>query len=336
MVITLFRRTRSRADKITGERMKRLTVTAITFFVVAAAACTSSNTASSPDAACDSISTTVCNKIKTCFPELFTFAYVDVPTCAAREKISCLNALNAKSTALTPSVAQACTSEQNDLSCDKILGSSRSPTPSCKPIAGTLAAGATCQDDDQCQSTYCKFGTDAACGACGTRVAAGEKCTASRDCEFGLVCGGNGTCVALAGAGASCDTSKPCASGLYCKGAGAGATTGSCSAYNQAGDACTGNDCDQFKLLVCSPTSKVCQTAKSATPGSACGLQGTDIILCQGPGAMCATATGGGTGTCKAGLADGASCDATGTTGLCQAPARCVSSVCTLPTTCGG
>ncbi len=304
------------------------------------AACSSVVGGATPEAACDQFTNTICKKIKTCQPETFNFAYTDLATCVARTTIACKSTLAAKGTADTPSSLQACTGAYDALSCDRLVATHNPPTE-CKPLVGPLADGSSCQEDSQCKSTYCKFGTNAACGACGVRVGAGQTCAVTKDCEYGLVCASavvgttvTSSCVRPGVAGASCGSGAPCERGLYCNSGTAG-TTGTCALTRKAGESCTGGDCDSLKLLACNTTTKVCQTYKTAAAGSACGLSGADYTLCQGLGATCATAGTSLSGTCTPGLADGAAC--TTTTGAsCQFPATCVSGVCTLPTACGG
>ncbi len=312
--------------------MKRLLGSGMGMLLVLVAC---SSTSQSTADACASFSDSVCNKYKTCFPELFAAEYTSTTACAARQKISCTNALNAKSTAVTSGDATACGSAMSAASCDKFSSFGRDPLPECKPKAGPLAAGTACQDNGQCASSYCKFGTSSACGACGTRVAAGSKCDTSDDCEYTLVCGGNKTCVKPGAAGDTCSSDKPCGGTLVCK-TSTGGTTGTCTAPANAGEACTGGDCNLTKGLFCNPQSAVCQLIKFEAPGAACGLTGGSVTFCQGSGASCEAAAGATTGTCKAGIADGAACSATGQGASCQSPARCVNSVCTLPTSCGG
>jgi hypothetical protein len=296
-------------------------------------ACSSSKAEVSPDEACQSFSNSVCTKYKSCFPEVFAAVYTDVASCAARQSISCKNTLNAKSTAATPADAQACGSAFESASCDAAFLTDHQPLDACKPKTGGLADGTACQDDSQCKTGYCKFGTSS-CGACGTRQSAGSKCESTSDCEFGLVCGGTGTCVKAGAAGDTCSKDKPCGGRLVCKTSTAGSTTGTCAAPGNAGDSCSGNDCDENKALFCNPQSKTCQTVSFAAPGAACGVIGGGYTACQGSGSVCKVGDGTTSGTCKAGPKDGEACGTD--TGGCQSPARCVNGVCTLPTSCGG
>ncbi|MBL8611894.1 MAG: hypothetical protein JNL38_31410 [Myxococcales bacterium] len=293
----------------------------------------SSDPQASPDEACASFADSLCNKFKGCFPELFPSAYTDVANCVARQKIGCKNTVTAKGTGITSTDITTCGSGLSNASCDKIYNSDNTPLDGCRPKTGTLEAGTACQDDSQCKSSFCKFGTSS-CGACGTRAAAGSKCDSTNDCEFGLVCGATSTCVKPGAAGDSCSNDKPCGGKLVCKTGTAGSTTGTCAAPGGAGDACNGADCDGSKALFCSAESRQCQAAKFANPGEACGFVSGTYTGCSGPGAVCAT-TGTGNGTCKAGAKDGEACDTTKGP-FCQTPARCVNSVCTLPTACGG
>lgn len=301
-------------------------------------ACSSSDDggSASPDAACTNLTATLCAKVKTCFPDLYPALYTDDATCQARAKISCLNTVNAKGTAITSADLDACSSALNGLSdCNQALDFDRNPPEACKPKAGAGAAGAACQDSSQCSTKYCKLGTASACGACAARAGAGAHCDVGDDCEYGLDCGGNNTCVAPGAAGESCSNDKPCKAGLVCKTGTAGSASGTCSAPSNAGEACTGDECDSSKGLFCNPSSKTCQKVTFASAGGACGFTGGNITLCQGSGSNCNVAAGTETGTCQAALADGAACGTTATAS-CQEPARCVNNVCTLPTSCGG
>jgi len=311
--------------------MKSKIVAAAVALGITIVACSSSEP--SNDEACASFADSLCNKFKGCFPELFPSAYTDVANCVARQKLSCKNIVGGKGTAITSSDITTCGNGISNASCDKLYNSDNTPLDGCKPKAGSLGAGTACQDDSQCSTQYCKFGTSS-CGACGNRVAAGSKCESTNDCEFGLVCGGNGTCVKPGAAGDSCSNDKPCGGKLVCKTATAGSTSGTCTAPAGTGESCTGNDCDGSKALFCAESGQ-CQSAKFAAPGEACGIVSGTFVGCSGPGAVCVRAGNAASGTCKAGAKDGEACDTTKGP-FCQAPARCVSSVCTLPTSCGG
>lgn len=298
-------------------------------------ACSSSDDSNaSPDSACQGYAQSVCSKLQSCAPDLLPGIYTDVPTCTTRLKIECLNAVNAKGTGIKTADVSTCSSAIGSVACDALLGEGNLMPDACRPKAGTLAAGTACQDSSQCTTTYCKVGATNQCGACGTRVAAGSKCESSKDCEFGLDCSANGTCVALGKAGEACSNDKPCGGLLVCTTSGADATAGTCAAPGNAGDKCTGQTCDGTKALFCNPNTQTCQKATFVGPGSPCGLIGGGFVGCSGSGSVCETGDNG-EGTCKAGLADGAACGGPGM-GSCQSPARCVNSVCTLPTACGG
>jgi hypothetical protein len=283
-------------------------------WLVACSSSSSGGVASSPEGACDQYVTTFCNKIAECFPVFIKTSYKDANECISRQKSQCLKALAAPSTALTPGVVSTCASAYGSASCNDIF---KLPD-ACKTPAGTLADGSPCGEDAQCSGRSCNITGDAACGACAKRAGAGADC-ASTKCDDGLVCASNDKCVAPGNAGATCGDNQPCQTPLVC-------SKGTCSEGAAAGAACSQEEpCNLFKGLVCDPTSNTCKELKVANAGEACGFVGGNFVTC-GAGGDCNQ--NGATGTCRAALADGASCGADGPN--CQEPAECINGVCTI------
>jgi hypothetical protein len=254
---------------------------------------------------------TFCNKLDECLPFAIKAAYKDANECITRQRSQCVKAVNAPSTGVTAAYLDGCTSAYSSVSCDDVL----EQPETCKSVAGSLADGTPCGDDGQCTGRSCNKTGDSPCGACAQRIGAGGDC-ANAKCDDGLSCAQNAKCVAPAAAGAACGDNQPCQSGLVC-------SKGTCGQGAAAGASCAdGEACNAFKGLICDPTSKTCKEIKVANAGEPCGLLDGSFVLCAS-GGTCKS------GTCAAPLADGASCTADGEG--CQAPARCLNGVCTIP-----
>jgi hypothetical protein len=271
-----------------------------------------------PTAACSALSA-YCQKLNDCAPALVTLAYGTVDECSARLALSCADAVEAPGTGLTATTLAACAAALPGATCPDTIY--RAIT-ACRP-KGSRANGLACGTDAQCQSGHCAQG-DQACGVCAALVNAGDACMVDDDCQPGLVCGGSGACVVPAPAGGACSAAVPCAYGLYCN-------SGSCaSAEETTGDACVPGlpqSCDLLAGLYCDDQTTLCETLGFGQAGDPCGLVGPVYVLCAR--GQCAYATAAATeGLCGGFAADGAAC---GDTTPCEAPARCISARCALP-----
>jgi hypothetical protein len=285
-------------------------------------ACSTSNNSPSPDSACASLASALCKRLSDCTQFGLSAEYADEATCETREKISCLDTLNAPGTSLTPQAYQACAGAVPSAACTDILGNHQIPD-ACKSGPGTLADGTACDDGSQCKGQRCRVPTGQTCGVCSTIAAAGAACADTSNCDYGLVCA-NTVCVAPGAAGATCDAGHPCGVGFVCK-------TGTCSAVLAAGATCdpVSQNCDPLAGLFCNPTTKVCAQITIVAAGAQCGLTPSGGAACGAKG-FCRKPVGAAAGTCVAAAADGQPCD-TVNGPSCTAPATCVNAVCKLP-----
>jgi hypothetical protein len=148
-------------------------------------------------------------------------------------------------------------------------------------IPGTLPDGVPCGDSTQCAGGRCDRHYGAACGACVSRPAVGERCVPLPDgCAKGAICPyckGCGTpqiCEAVprpGDEGEDC-TGRRCAMGLVCD----AATTHTCTLPGLPGAACTDHDYCRFKwcaLGVCANQSEeggTCASDLTCRPGLVC------------------------------------------------------------------
>ena len=305
-------------------------------------------------AACTALAQAECARRDACSNGfLVTRTYGDRATCVARLTDTCVTSLAAAGTAQTPTRVQACAAAYPAIACVDYLNGNL--PGDCASQSGSLAAGAACRYNSQCQSAWCAVQTGAACGVCGSQPMAGASCNgtgATVGCGGrGLTCvgesdGAAGTCAALVAMGATCDAAHPCGAGLSCRPVATTAMNRTCEpAGATVGAACGGAmnaGCDNAVGLACNTMSRTCQPITFVAAGAACG------VLPDGGFAVC---TNGGDclgytlttlrGTCRAAAAVGAACDrAAGP--YCATPASCVTTgagtagTCQLPsaTTC--
>jgi hypothetical protein len=274
-----------------------------------------------------------------------------MPTCLAREKLTCMDALVAPSTGNSPALVEKCVAEFVAYTCADF--GDNNPPADCAPTGGRALDGA-CTFNGQCASGFCAKTKDTVCGTCAAAPVAGDSCVAS-NCGHDQVCVSNATgslCQIRGALMAACDAGHPCGTGLSC--VGANATTmvmGTCmGALNMVGAACgaTLPGCDNTLGLHCggpAGTGKTCLMTTLVGNGAPCGTMG-DGSFVQCTQGDCYSATGlidaGQQGTCKADAPDGAGCD-TVLGPACTPPARCITAaagsagVCTIPlaSTCG-
>lgn len=228
--------------------------------------------------------------------------------------------------------AQACADAFRDRSCDTTSESFRVASTACAAIiTGTLAEGATCAVDGECQSQFCDIqACDMACctGACvGGAVPGlakiGESCEVI-DCEAGAYCDRvASTCTAVKGAGASCLGSDECTYGFDCI-----LPEGTCGSLPELGASCTGacrdtgatcnqtsHTCVKVALegAACTTSSDcsflyTCNAQKQCSRGIATGEPCTISQRCADRGAFCDTPALESMGICALPKADGATC----------------------------
>jgi hypothetical protein len=270
-----------------------------------------------PTAACSPL-TAYCQKLSDCAPSLLKIVYGTIAQCHARFVLSCADAVTAPDTGLTTATIAACATALPGATCQDAIYRN---VAACE-AKGNRANGVACGTSWQCQSGYCAQG-DQACGVCGALGNPGAVCTVDDNCAPGLLCGG-GTCVAPGILGGVCSDTQPCAYGLFCGG-------GVCAsaAETPGGDCVAGlpESCDLLAGLDCDDGSSKCASLGFAQSGEPCGLVGSTYVFCvEG---QCAYATAAATeGLCGAFAGDGAACD---DTTPCEAPARCLSGRCALP-----
>lgn len=228
--------------------------------------------------------------------------------------------------------AKECADALRDRSCDTTSESYRVSADACATIlTGTLAEGATCAVDGECQSQFCDIqGCDMACctGACVGGAAAahakiGESCEVL-DCEAGAYCDGVAVvCTAVKSAGASCQDSEECTYGFDCI-----LPAGTCGSLPALGESCTGacrdtgTTCNQtshtcvkvaLEGAACSDSSDcsflyTCNAQKQCSRGIATGEACTISQRCADRGAFCDTPALEAMGICALPKADGATC----------------------------
>ena len=287
-------------------------------------------------AACAARATAYCAMLQSCTPFSLQRDYKDMNDCIARSSLTCPQRAGLAGSGITAASLNACAQGYASLSCVDFQSGVNFLPAACQP-AGTLAAGAVCGDDRQCQSAYCKIGATT-CGVCTVKVAEGAACAASADCAAGLLC--NTTtkkCATPADTGASCKTA-PCKPGLYCD---SGSST--CGAGLGVGAACTttASRCDGAKGYFCDGTTNKCVAEQLAQPGAACNPAPGSRVICGGS-SHCYGAIGAR--TCIPDANDGAACDfgvvSSGpgcrTGAICAAGAMTTKGVCQVsdPTTC--
>jgi hypothetical protein len=160
--------------------------------------------------------------------------------------------------------------------------------------------GQACATSSQCTSSYCKLSEDPAtgatsdCGVCATAPVAGEACTSSNYCDYGLRCvetpiiPGGLVCIRPAVEGGHCDevSDSPCEGSLVC-------VLGSCAKPLGAGGACT-------------QTSQCGGDLRCVT--GACGPALSEGAACASDDRVCGDGLGCRMGVCTKLLPDGAPC----------------------------
>jgi hypothetical protein len=282
------------------------------------------STGAEAQAACASLSKARCQKHDSCSNADWVKAnFTDESSCETRESLSCMAALAAPGTKLTPAHDQACASAIDAQACADLLGPS--PPDACVPPAGARANGQPCSFNGQCQSTFCAVPQGAACGSCADEPKAGDSCVIDGNCGRGLVCSSDQVCIVPAAVGQDCHRDRDCVVASTCIAA-TKTAPGKCVAAGQsAGVACDaqkGPGCDRDLGLYCAPTTHVCTAVSFAQAGSPCGDVAGSGVACLA-GAVCQIPAGSKTGTCAAAAADGAACTVGGEP-HCLAPARCV------------
>ena len=277
--------------------------------------------AGSIEQACKNYAYARCMRLETCSATLIETEYGDIATCESLFAGQCVLAQRAPGSSSSLAQQQACMAALPDWACPDIIFAENVP-PACAASPGSLADGAPCAANAQCQSTWCARAAGSSCGTCGPPPKAGDPCKLVSQCGSGLTCvAATGTCTPHAALGTSC-ASAPCDDGLACA---AGICQATVATMNAPCSTAVG--CDSYAGLSCNGASGTCQTLTLAAPGQACGFvenqyQGCKAGACSrgscvgdaplggacdlaaGPsclsGSVCVVASDGGTaGTCQ-------------------------------------
>jgi len=298
----------------------------------AVAACSSSSSAggSGGDAAnqaCDA-------SFEAVYRDIYTCVGVELPgdhvaTLKTQYRKYCVAQLGEPGRTASAAQLEACAKAHQAQTC----GTQTTPAE-CKldSFAGTLAEGAGCYEDAQCQSLFCAIdvNSDVSCGKCAKRVADGEACSHATDvCVIGDRCDAtSGKCVKATevtpvAAGGGCIVSLQCEAALGC-------INNKCAPRVGEGGACpNGDECEQ--ALGCDATASKCTKRSLAKAGEACD---GEVVLCET--GNCNTPNPATKGTCPTVIADGAACTATDGSQTCLELSTCIAGKCTPldPTVC--
>jgi len=277
------------------------------------------------DLACAHDAETYCERLNTCAPFLLQAQYRDVETCKARDRLWCDPIFRVKDSALQPGDVDACATAVGAESCDEFLNPT-SALEACRTRPGLRVNGAPCKSGLQCQSLHCSIPQGTSCGVCATRVAVGESCTVSSDCDNGR-CREN-LCVPIVGEGGTCDSRTACHTGLTCVTPdGTTASRGVCTKPIAEGGTCNplSDACDFSFGLGCDTQSQTCKVIwRIVIAGQVCSTVDGLLAFCAGYGLCVPPADEAG--ICQATPADGATCNPDDD--RCMWPASCVNGVC--------
>ncbi len=271
----------------------------------------------------------------------------------ARFEKGCASLLALPGVGITASALDACASAVETSGCAGFV-------TDCNFVLGTMASGASCVQDAQCQSGRCTLGSGAsdggasACGSCtpgcgGVTCAAGTKCDYSTQmclpvtrggagascngvaalCNPDLVCNlASHQCVAPGGVGTPCTTASDCSGSLACpppkqSNVSTCQNPGPTGAPCYAdGDCAAGLGCSGGGTNAAPPT---CVALTWAGPGQPCG----DSVRCL-VGQCNWSSQAETAGTCPAVIADGQPCDSMDNTKTCDTIAVCAGGKCEL------
>lgn len=321
-------------------------------FALGASNCGGSTATSDVEDACSAFASSYLNTTERCDGRVLP---ADVAAeFRARNRAFCVQGTQLPGSGFTAKGMNDCASAEATISCHD----PRIPA-ACANVVGTLANGAACNANAQCQSGLCVLGTTGnpdggaalvnPCGTCEATVALGAACDATSFCAPGGLCVG-GTCIAYASVdvGGACQLNDDCKDGLEC-------SKQKCVPQARNGGTCNGiGDCpDDLRCIggTCSPpiadgascataadgcalgsacpyNTKICTHAAIVSPGARCGL--SPLAACA-IGACDLTDPVNDQGTCPTVIPDGAACIAGDPTKTCDLFSTCVGGVCTPP-----
>jgi hypothetical protein len=232
-----------------------------------------------------------CAGLAFCAPGSLELDFGDQAGCEAQYRAYYVLSAMLPGSGISATTLAACAAQESGLTCGDFL-SSRVGL-GCQ-IQGTKAVNEPCQEDSQCESSFCP-GPTRGCGTCQLVPGFGDACQQGR-CGPGLVCGASDTCVASAALGTPCSASAICEIG--------NCVAGTCQPRQQLGASCDNTSlfCDFAHALTCS--SGKCVTFTIGKEGETCAAAPGQIRGCQN-NAGCSG------GVCKAPPAIGESCDDT-------------------------
>ncbi len=215
-----------------------------------------------------------------------------------------------------PSRLARCAADIRGLGCEALAGDDDLSCPEFEGSTGTLAAGAACDDEVQCESGSCSVSSvENLCGVCARAVGEGEACgEGGVTCAAGLLCRppkgeARAICRAPRRVGEACE--NDCEAGSVCDG-------GVCKAPSslpKAGEACAqrcafGNACVDAVCVALPKENEPCladESSAACAPGLRCNEAAQ---TCQrrftgevDPGGACGEDT-----YCKGGVCDGERC----------------------------
>lgn len=287
----------------------------------AEAAADAASEAGGEDQAMAAYADALCNLFATCAPYMLGYLYGDLQTCIDRYVAGGGVAVLPQAPGVARSAADvtACADAMSSMSCEDLYAGERDTA--CPKIAGTLAEGADCFSDLQCESGFCDRTGE--CGTCAPRLGLGDACEiANSGCPDGAKCSAPTvadptTCTATAGENEACNATTVCRGNLFCD-------ADTCVQPGGEGDTCSmaaDGSCNGLLGLRCK--GGTCQKlATLADVGQPCGIQGNSYVPCVGT-AYCDSDTE----QCAAKAGDGATCE-TASSNTCLYYASCQNGVC--------
>ena len=270
------------------------------------------------DSACGDYAKAYCDKLDACqtAPNGTGRLYGSYDNCLTRNKSLCTSRATAQGSGATAANLQACATAYPAATCAQFfLG-----LPDCAP-EGTLADGASCAHDAQCQSAFCQIDLGAACGTC-AQSQAGDDCS-TLPCGPGFTCGTDPSpaiCHPLSDLNGPCNSSEAtspyCAASLVC-------VQGTCVlGKTSAGETCDGaaQTCADSMGLRC--PGNQCAADPFVGVGETCGAPNAEGLEARCTGGSSCVGHWGAM-TCLANIQDGDACPLSGGAS-CTPPARCV------------
>jgi hypothetical protein len=197
--------------------------------------------------------------------------------------------VNAGRRSYDPAAGGGCLAGLQSLLGDCALDDLDWPADCDRMLVGLLAAGASCESDDDCVS-----GLECYSGRCAALPGAGQPCLDGSTCAGDLYCGSDELCHAPQGAGGPCpEGSEACGDDLYCD-----LRSNTCARYLGSGESCRHANAVCVDGLYCAVAAGTCEPL----PGV-----GGDCVESSGECAddlFCDAASA----TCRAPQADGAAC----------------------------